>query len=144
MTTTDPGGAQVGQDLVDLFSPEWCVKAIEVWNEVVIPHLADPDNYHYVAEWKDTDTDAICQFKAAAGRIVTWEAGKTYNDEDCDFILWAKHDIWKKVADGVLDPVGAVASKRIHMRKGPMTVVIKEADGFKRLLVAYGRIATNW
>ncbi len=139
MTTTEPEAG-----LVELFSKEWCVKAVEIWNEVVIPNLADPPNYNYVVEWIDLDADATCQLKAQTGLIVSWEPGKVIPDEDCDFILAAKRENWRKIGEGTLDPVGAVASKRVHLRKGPMAVVIKEADAFKRLLVAYGRIPTAW
>jgi hypothetical protein len=40
--------------------------------------------------------------------------------------------------------VGAVAAKRIHMRKGLMEVVIKEAEAFKKTLTGFGRIPTAW
>lgn len=131
-------------DLVEFCSQEWCNQAMELWEEVVIPNLADPPNYNYVVEWKDTDSGAISQFKAEKGIIQDWEPGKRYPDEECDFILWAKRENWQKIANGTLDPVGAVASKRVHLRKGPMAIVIKEANAFKLLLIAYGRIPTAW
>jgi putative sterol carrier protein len=144
MTATESEGTPVEAELVEPFSKEWCVQVIEIWNEVVVPNLVDPDNYNYVVEFGATDTGAVCQLKADHGQIITWDPGKGYNDDDCDFILWAKSEHWRSVAEGKLDPVGAVASKRIHMRKGPMPVVIKEADPFKKLLVGFGRIPTAW
>lgn len=144
MTTTERSDPQVGTEVVELFSKEWCVKAIELWDEVVVPNLADPDNYNYNTEFYDTDTGAICQFTAATGRILSWEPGKKLSDEECTFILHATRENWKKVAEGKLDPIGAVASKRILAKKAPMPVVIKEADAFKRMLVSWGRIPTTW
>lgn len=136
--------ADGGAGLVDWGSKEWCEKAIEVWDEVTFPNLVDPDNYHYIVEWGETDTGTCNQFKADHGKIVTWEPGKTYSDEDCTFILWASKENWRKIGEGKLDPVGAVASKRVHMRKGPMTVVVKESEAFKKLLVGFGQIPTAW
>jgi putative sterol carrier protein len=129
---------------VELFSEEWCEKACALWDEVTFPHLVDPDNYNYVAEFQDTDTGNCATFKAEHGKIVDWVPGKTHPDEECDFILSASRDNWRKVAEGKLDPVGAVAAKRIHVKKGPMPVVVKEAKGFSNLLAGYGRIDTNW
>jgi putative sterol carrier protein len=144
MTTTESGDASVSTGLMVLFSQAWCLRAVELWDEVVFPNLVDPGNYHYSAEFVDTDTGAVCQFTSDTGRIITWQPGKHLSDDDCHFILLASRDNWRKVAEGKLDPVGAVASKRIHLKKGPMPVVIKEADAFKRLLVSWGRIPTDW
>lgn len=138
MTATEP------QVQVELFSKEWCAEACKLWERVVIPNLVDLENYNYIAEWGVTDTGAVCQFKAEKGQILSWEPGKRFDDDACDFILWAKVAAWKQVGEGKMDPVGAVASKRIHLRKGPMPVVIKEADAFKRLLIGYGEIPTAW
>lgn len=129
---------------VEFFGKEWCAKAVEIWDEVAFPNLADPGNYHYVVEWGESETGTICQFKADHGKIVSWEPGKSYSDEECDFLLWGVRENWKKIGEGKLDPVGAVASKRLHLRKGPMAVVIKEADAFKRILIGFGRIPTAW
>jgi putative sterol carrier protein len=145
MTTTEAGGtqAQTGAP-VELYSKEWCEQAIQLWDDIVYPNLADRENYNYTVEWGETDTGTCSQFKAQKGKILSWEPGKEISDEDLTFILWAKKDVWKQIGESKLDPVGAVASKRVHMRKGPMPVVVKEADAFKKLLIGYGRIPTKW
>jgi putative sterol carrier protein len=144
MTGIGPKGASVKAPVVEPFSKEWCLQAVPLWNDVVIPSLVDLDNYNYVVEFGEIDTGSVCQLKAERGQIMAWEPGKTFTDDECDFILWATSENWRKVAEGKLDPVGAVASKRIHMRKGPMPVVIKEAEAFKKLLIDFGRIPTAW
>jgi putative sterol carrier protein len=130
---------------VELFSQEWCEEAKKVWDAETYPYLVDSENYNYIAEWGVTENpDQVCQFRAEKGRLVEWDAGKKYSDEDSTFLIWAKKENWKKVAEGSLDPVGAVAAKRIHVRKGPMTVIVNEADAFTRLLKGYGSIPTQW
>lgn len=140
--------AQTGQTetqgLVELFSQEWVDKAKELWAEVVTPNLVEPETYDYIMEFGVIDGDAVCTIRPEQGRPVEAVAGKKYSDEECGFILYATKDIWRKVAAGELDPVAAVASKRIHLRKGPMAVVIKEADPTKQFLSGFGRIPTNW
>ena len=131
-------------DRVNPFSDEWCAQAAAVWDDVVVPNLVDPENYNYIVEWKATDTGAICQLKAERGKVTEWAPGKRFSDDDCDFILHAPSATWQKIADGQLDPVGAIASQRLHLQKGPMPVVITEAEAFKRLLVGFGRVPTNW
>jgi len=130
---------------VELFSQEWCEQAKDVWADVVVPNLVDPDNYNYVVEFRAVDIDgAVCQLKATKGVVEDWFTGKKYSDEEATFLIDATKDIWHKVADGKLDPVGAVASKRVHLRKGPMPVVIKESKAFTGLLESFGRIPTEW
>jgi putative sterol carrier protein len=129
---------------VEPFSAEWCEQALQVWDDVTFPALVDPENYHYIAEFGETDTGQCATFKADHGKLLEWVPGKTYPDEECDFVIWATRANWKKVAEGKLDPVGAVAAKRVHVRKGPMPVIVKEAKAFSNLLAGYGRIETNW
>jgi hypothetical protein len=132
-------------DLVELFSPEWCDHATLVWKEVATPYIADPDNFDYIVEWGETDTGTCSQTKAIPPGVVdTWQPGQPYGADRAQFQLWASRDVWRKIADGKLDPVAAMAAKRLHLRKGPMAVVIKEADAFKRLLANWGRIPTAW
>ena len=143
MTTTEADGSEA-TDQLELYSKEWCEKAIELWDEIVYPSLADRDNYNYAVEFGETDNGTSSQLKAEKGRIVWWEPGQQLGDEELTFVLWATRDNWRKIGEGKLDPVGAVASKRVHMRKGPMPVVVKEADAFKRLLAGFGTIPTQW
>ena len=132
-------------DLVELFSAEWCDHATRVWKEVATPFIADPENFDYIVEWGDTDTGACSQTKAIPpGVVESWQPGQPHGADAAQFQLWASRDIWRKIGDGRLDPVAAMAAKRVHLRKGPMAVVIKEADAFKRLLAAWGRIPTAW
>jgi putative sterol carrier protein len=127
-----------------LFSQEWCESAKKLWDVAVVPVLVDPDTYDYVVEFRATDLGAVCQLKAAKGKVLEWNAGKKYSDDEADFLIDATKDNWQKVGNGKLDPVGAVASKRIHLRKGPMPVVIKEAQAFTQLLGGFGTIPTAW
>jgi putative sterol carrier protein len=144
MTPSDPQGMGIETGLVQPFSSEWCEKAIEIYNAIVVPVLADPPNYNYLTQFSVTDSEHVCQFRTEHGQVLGWEPGKKFSEEDCDFILTATGENWQKVADGKLDPVGAVAAKRIHLQKGPMPVVIKEAEAFKTMLSAFGRIPTAW
>ncbi|MGH8998986.1 MAG: hypothetical protein ACRDY7_06290 [Acidimicrobiia bacterium] len=141
MSTTD----QPTSDAVDLFSPEWCEHATRIWKEVATPCIADPANFDYIVEWGDTDTGACSQTKAVPPGIVeVWQPGQPHGTDGAQFQLWASRDTWRKIGDGKLDPVAAVAAKRLHLRKGPMAVVIKESQAFSRLLAAWGRIPTAW
>jgi putative sterol carrier protein len=117
---------------------------MELWDDVVLPRLADPGSFHYVAEFGENDTGSTAQFKADHGKLLQFEPGKAYSEDECHFIFAAPREIWKQIATGKLDPVAAVASKRLHMRKGPMTIVIKEATAFKQFLISWGNIATVW
>lgn len=130
---------------VELFSQEWCDAAIKLWEAEVYPNLADAENYAYIAEFGVTDhPEQVSQFKAEKGHLLEWTAGKKFTDDEATFLVWAKIENWQKVAEGTLDPVGAVAAKRVHLRKGPMTVVVNEADAFTRLLKGFGTIPTKW
>lgn len=128
----------------ELFSQDWCERAKKIWDDSVIPVLADRDGYNYVVEFRATDIGAVCQLKAEKGVLIEWNAGKKHSDEEADFLIDATKEIWHKVAGGKLDPVAAVAAKRIHMRKGPMPIVIKEAKAFTVLLESFGHIPTAW
>jgi hypothetical protein len=144
MTTAEPQTAETG-NLVELFSKEWCEHAVQVWLEVATPCIADPPNFDYVVEWGETDTGACSQTKAVPpGVPASWDPGQPYGPDDVQFSLWASRDTWRKIGEGKLDSVGAMAAKRLHLRKGPMAVVIKEADAFKRLVSSWGRIPTAW
>lgn len=132
-------------EAVELFSQEWCDAAKDLWEKEVYPLLADAENYAYIAEWGIIgQEDSLCQFKAEKGHLVEWDAGKKYSDEEATFLIWAKKEHWQKVAEGAMDPVGAVAAKRIFLKKGPMTVVVNEADAFTHLLKGFGSIPTKW
>jgi hypothetical protein len=130
---------------VELFSKEWCEHATDVWMDVAAPAIADPPNFDYVVEWGETDTGACSQTKAVPpGVPESWQPGQPFPPEQVQFSLWASRDTWKKLGEAKLDPVGAMAAKRLHLRKGPMAVVIKEAEAFKRLVSSWGRIPTAW
>lgn len=133
-----------GAALAELFSKEWCEGAKLIWEDVVINNFADPENFNYIAEFGDSDSGNVCQFKAEQGKLQMFDPGKTYPPEECTFIFSGKTSAWQNVAQGKLDPVAAVASKRVHMQKGPMPIVIKEATAFKAFLIAWGRIPTAW
>lgn len=132
------------QNLVELFSPEWVEHARRLWEEVVTPNLVEPETYDYIMEFGVIDGDAVATIRPEKGVAVEAVAGKKYTDEECGFILYATMDNWRKVAQGQLNPVGAVASKRIHLRKGPMPVVIREATPTALFLSGFGRIPTRW
>jgi putative sterol carrier protein len=130
---------------VELFSQEWCDEATKMWETIVYPLVADKDGYNYAAEWTVTDhPDQICQFQAEKGHILWWKVGKHLTDDECAFLVTAKLDHWNKVAHGQIEPVAAVAAKRIHLRKGPMQVVINESEGFTKLIQGFGGIPTKW
>jgi len=127
------------------FSQEWCDAATKVWSNDVYPLIKDREGYNYTVEFGSTDApEQVCQLQAKLGMVEWWNPGKKLADADLTFIIWAKREHWKKVAEGTLDPVGAVAAKRVELRKGPMTVVVKEADAFTRLLKGFGTIPTRW
>src|SRR5581483_7234318 len=45
-------------------------QAKDVWADVVVPNLVDPDNYNYVVEFRAVDIDgAVCQLKATKGVV---------------------------------------------------------------------------
>ena len=132
----------MNDEAVELFSQEWCERAKAVWDDTVVPNLLVPEVISYVIEWGDIDSGAVCQTTCEGGKVLDWVAGKPHPDEECHFIFWGTRENWRKVGEGKLDPVAAVASKRLHMRRGLMPVVIKEADAFKKLLVGFGRIPT--
>lgn len=127
---------------VQRFSQEWCDQACGVWDDTVVPNLVDSDGFNWVVEFKALDTEAICQASTERGKVLNWTEGKSVPDEDCGFILHANSDIWQKIGAGELDPVGAVASQRLHLKKGSMTVVIRESNAFKKLLIGFGGIPT--
>ena len=135
------------QDLVELFSQEWVDKAKELWAEVVTPNLVEPETYDYIMEFGLMEGDqvvAVATIRPEKGVPVEAVAGKKYSDEESGFMLYATKENWRKVALGEMDPVAAVASKRIHLRKGPMPVVIREANPTKQFLRGFGRIPTRW
>lgn len=135
---------QSQQELVELFSQEWVEHARRLWAEVVTPNLVEPETYDYIMEFGVIGGDEVATIRPEKGVPVEAVAGKKYTDDECGFILYATRDNWRKVAQGQLDPVGAVASKRIHLRKGPMPVVIREANPTKLFLSGFGRIPTRW
>ena len=128
---------------VEFFSEEWCVKATELWNTVATPLFVDPDNYNYKLEWRTPD-GRVNQMIADHAKAVDWWVGKKLPDEEIGFIVEAPEENFRKVAEGMLDPVGAVAAKRIHLKKGPMTALIKEATAFKTFMEHWGDIDTKW
>ncbi|MEW6470784.1 MAG: hypothetical protein AB1679_00760 [Actinomycetota bacterium] len=133
----------MAEGLLEYASKEWCERAVEVWNETVVPNLVDPEHYHYTVEFGETASGKFSQLNTEYGKVLTWEPGK-HIEEECDFVIWATPEIYEKIGEGKLDPVGAVASKRVHVRRGPMPVIIKEADAFKKLLIGLGQIPTAW
>ena len=133
----------MSQGPVDFFSEEWCAAATDLWNRVATPLFVDPDNYNYKLEWRTTD-GRVNQMIADHAKAVDWWVGKTVPDEEIAFIVEAPEENFRKVAEGKLDPVGAVAAKRIHLKKGPMTALIKEAGAFKTFMEHWGDIDTRW
>lgn len=127
-----------------LFSPQWCEMAKGVWEAKVVPRLVEPETYNYIIEFRAPEIDAACQIKAVKGAVVEWDSGRKYSDDEATFLIDASAEVWRKIAEGKLDPVGAIAAKRIHLRKGPMTVVIKESKAFTALLEGFGDIPTEW
>jgi putative sterol carrier protein len=146
MSTVESKDVSMAEGLLEYGGKEWCARMAAQWAEVVYPNIADAESYNYSAQFTDTDTGAVFQWRAEKGRIVYWEPGKVLSDDECTFILSATHDNWRKVADGKLDGVGAVAAKRVHLHKGPMPVVIREATAFKILIgpQGHGSIPTAW
>jgi hypothetical protein len=133
----------MSEELVEFFSEAWCAKALALWNEVATPLFVDPDNYNYNLEWRTPD-GVVNQMIADHAKAADWWVGKRLPDEECEFIVEATEENFKKVAEGKLDPVGAVASKRVHLKKGPMTALIKEAHAFARFMEHWGDIPTKW
>jgi putative sterol carrier protein len=131
------------EEPVEFFSKEWCERATELWNTVATPLFVDPDNYNYKLEWRTTD-GRVNQMIADHAKAVDWREGKTVPDEEIGFIVEASEENYKKVADGKLDPVGAVAAKRVHLKKGPMAALIKEATAFKTFMEHWGDLNAQW
>ena len=131
------------EEPVEFFSKEWCERATELWNTVATPLFVDPDNYNYKLEWRTTD-GRVNQMVADHAKAVDWWLGKTLPDEEIGFIVEASEENYKKVADGKLDPVGAVAAKRVHLKKGPMAALIKEATAFKTFMEHWGDLNAQW
>lgn len=129
---------------VDLFSQEWCDEARTVWKERVTPVLKQPEKYSYIVEFGDAERNIICQVKAVRGEVAEWSAGKKYSDEEATFLIDARTEIWKQVGRGQLDPVVAISSGRVKLRKGPMHVIISESKAFTGLIEHFGDIPTNW
>src|SRR5262249_45966008 len=90
---------EAGMSEAALFSQEWCEEAKKVWDAETYPYLADKEHYNYIAEWGVIDhPEQVCQFKAEGGRLLEWDAGQRYPEEEATFVLWAKLENWRKVA----------------------------------------------
>jgi putative sterol carrier protein len=130
--------------VLELFSQPWCDVMGARWDAEFAPRLADPKSFTYTAEFGLSDGEGVCQLAADQGRFAWWKPGRSRDGDEVDFILYGAKEHWQKVAQGKLDPIAAMTAKRLHLRKGPLEVAIKEVDFLKRLLLAFGDIPTAW
>lgn len=131
-------------DPVKLFSAEWCQQATQLWEELVVPDLIDPEAFNYVIQFNVADDSAMCQLKAERGHAVAWEPGTPFPDAETQFIVAATPENWRKLGEGTLDPMAAIPSKRMHFRRGPVAVAIKEIQAFKKIIPAIMAFPIDW
>lgn len=124
-----------------LFSAQWCDQAAKLYVTDVAPFIRDPENFTYTAEFAVLG-GAASQFSVEKNRMTWWKPGSDHLAEPGDFVLHAREEHWAKVIGGQLEPVPAIAAKRIHLVRGPMDVVIKETDALKRMILSWAKIGT--
>ncbi len=125
-----------------LLSPEWIKEYGEHWNNTPATREGTSDltmTIHYrLAE----DHDRVGEIEVKDGEVVY--AGSPQEGKKPDFLLTAKLDTWKELAEGKVGAKKAITLQKLKFQ-GPLMVALSHIGALEEAMRIFGRVSdTEW
>jgi putative sterol carrier protein len=64
--------------------------------------------------------------------------------EDAPFVIEASYAQWKAIIQGELDPIMAMLTSQLRLKKGHLPTLIKDVEGSKQLVLSASKVDTEF
>jgi putative sterol carrier protein len=78
------------------------------------------------------------------GKCKSANPASPQNTESAGFIITASKESWEKLLTGKLDPMMAVMTKKLELKKGNVSELLKYIDAAKQLFNSAKQVATEF
>ena len=126
------------------FSEEW----INIFAEKI------NSNKEYASSAQDWTWSVVLSMKAEYeknvflnlqnGKCINAQIASTLDLNNAEFIIYASSETWQKILSGNLDPMMAVMTKKLELKKGNVGLLLQHVDSAKELLKSASQIPTEF
>jgi len=111
------------------------------------------------ADWDQGGVALLCKAEPALGlneaQAVVLDLkhgacrGVVYTSDEIDideapFVIEASYALWKSIIRGELDPILAMLTSQLRLKKGHLPTLIKDVEGSKQLVLSASKVDTEF
>lgn len=125
----------------------------EQWAKEFVEKINSNNEYAVTAkDWKWSVVLSMIELQNEINLFVDLKNGKCIDAriasnrdlETVEFIISASSETWDKILNGSLDPMMAVMTKKLELKKGNMGTLVQHVDAAKELLKSASQVQTDF
>ena len=127
------------------FSEEWAKSVCEKINSNSDYKSAALDiNWNLILSMNDGNIDCRVFIDLKDGTCANARIASESDIESAEFIISASKDSWQKILSNNLDPMMAVMTKKLELKKGNVGSLVKNVDAAKELIKSASKVDTEF
>lgn len=114
-------------------------KAAEAWDQGAVALVCKPEPALGLAE----PQGVVLDLEHGQCRAVLYTTDE-FEIDDAPFVIEASYAQWKAIIKRELDPILAMLSAQLRLRKGHLPTLIKDVEGSKQLVLSASQVDTEF
>ena len=131
-------------NIMKIFSEEWIKDYYEKLSSNKTFKQAADDWYIKLVLTIDDEENKNVFLDLQNGECKSARIANNTDIENADYIITASKDSWKKILNNELDPMLAVMTKKLELKKGNVGSLLKYIDAAKELLKSASQVNTEF